>query len=53
MDTNSDVIQRKSVEERELGRKEQLKEEVTTDLLCAIPVLPVPVACTVSLEGVE
>lgn len=52
-DTNLETVQRKSTEEKDLDRREQLKKEVRVTPLETISVSPVVVACTVPIKGVE
>ena len=52
-DTNLEIVQLKSTEEKDLDRREQLKKEVIANPLEAISVSPVVVACTVTIKGVE
>ena len=53
VDTNLEILPRKSTEEKELDRREQLKKEVSVYLLHASPVLPHAVTLAVSVEGIE
>lgn len=53
LDTNPEILPRKSTEEKELDRREQLKKEVSVYLLHASPVLPHAVTLAVSVEGIE
>jgi hypothetical protein len=53
VDTNPEILPRKSTEEKELDRREQLKKEVSVYLLHATSVLPHAVTFAVSVEGIE
>jgi hypothetical protein len=53
VDTNPEILPRKSTEEKELDRREQLKKEVSVYLLHATSVLPHAVTLAVSVEGIE
>jgi len=53
VDTNLEVVPRKSAEEKALDRREQLKKEARADLLHTILILPDAVTRSVSVEGVE
>jgi hypothetical protein len=52
-DTNPEILPRKSTEEKELDRREQLKREVSVYLLYASSVLRHAVTLAVSVEGIE
>jgi hypothetical protein len=53
MDTNSETIPRKTAEEKELDRREQLKKEVRTHDYHLAPALFVAVTRTISVKGVQ
>lgn len=53
-ETSPEILPRKSTEEKELGRREQLKEEVRVlYFLHATSVLPYVVTLAVSVKGIE
>jgi len=52
-DTNLEVVQRKSTEDKELHRREQLKKEVRANLLHTTSISLVLVTCAVSIKSVE
>ena len=52
-DTNPEILPRKSIEEKDLDRREQLKKEVSVYLLHASSVLPYAATLTVSVKGIE
>lgn len=52
-DTNVEVVQRKSTEEKGLDRREQLKKEVKVNHLYTISISLVVVTRAVSLKSVE
>lgn len=53
VDTNPEILPRKSTEEKELDRREQLKKEVSVYLLYTSSLLRHTVTLTVSVEGIE
>jgi hypothetical protein len=53
VETNPEILPRKSTEEKELDRREQLKKEVSVCLLHASSILPHAVTLAVSVEGIE
>ena len=53
VDTNPEILPRKSTEEKELDRREQLKKEVSVYLPHASSVLPHAATLAVSVEGIE
>lgn len=53
LDTNPEIMSRKSTEEKELDRREQLKKEVSVQLLYASSVLPHVATLAVSVEGIK
>jgi hypothetical protein len=52
-DTNLEVVQRKSTEEKELNRREQLKEEVRVNSLHTTSISLVVVTRAVSIKSVK
>ena len=52
-DTNSEAVQRKSTEEKELDRREQLKKEVRVNPLLTTSISLVLVTRAVSIKSVE
>jgi hypothetical protein len=52
-DTNLEIVQHKSTEEKELDRREQLKQEVRVNSLYNIFFLRVVVTRTISIKSVE
>lgn len=52
-DTNLEVVQRKSTEEKELDRREQLKNEVRVDPLHTTSISLVVVTRAISIKSVE
>jgi hypothetical protein len=52
-DTNLEVVQRKSTEEKELNRREQLKKEVRVNSLHTTSISLVVVARAVSIKSVK
>lgn len=53
VDTNPEILPRKSTEEKEIDRREQLKKEVSVYLPHASSVLPHAATLAVTVEGIE
>ncbi len=53
VDTNPEILPRKSTEEKELDRRGQLKKDVSVYLRHASPVLPHAVTLAVSVKSIE